>query len=112
MEKNNFKKSKGEKKKISITNVIFLALLLVILGIILAFLFMDHNVVGQCNDTNECGTYEVFYIQGQGFVCANDEIVTKGSFQTKMLMFKYASKKAINNEPSGCSCIENQCETN
>ena len=100
------------KKKVSIANMIFLIILLIILGIAAYYFFGNPSELGECSLADECGRYNVFYIKGQGYVCANNEVVGEGTIKTKLLMFKYASKKAIINEPAGCQCVEEQCEAN
>ncbi|MEK6817478.1 MAG: hypothetical protein AABX80_01625 [Nanoarchaeota archaeon] len=100
------------KRKVSIANMIFLIILLIILGIAAYYFFGNTSELGECSLADECGRYNVFYINGQGYVCANNEIVGEGAIKTKLLMFRYASKKAIVDEPEGCSCVENQCEVN
>ena len=99
-----------KKKKVSIFNLIFLVILLALIGIAVYYYFGDESELGNCSLADECGRYNVFYIKGQGYVCANDQVVGEDTIKTKLLMFKYASKKAIINEPTGCSCVESQCE--
>ncbi len=99
-----------KKRKISIGNIILLIILLAIIGMGAYYFSGDESELGTCSLADECGRYNVFYIKGQGYVCANDQVVGENTFKTKLLMFKYASKKAIADEPAGCSCIENQCE--
>ena len=99
-----------KKRKISIGNVIILIILLAIIGVAGYYYFGNESELGNCSLADECGRYNVFYIKGQGYVCANDQVVGENTIKTKLLMFKYASKKAITNEPAGCSCIESQCE--
>ncbi|MDP2673099.1 MAG: hypothetical protein Q8O84_04775 [Nanoarchaeota archaeon] len=99
-----------KKKKISIGNVIILIILLAILGVAAYYFLGDESELGNCSLADECGRYNVFYIKGQGYVCANDAVVGEDTIKTKLLMFKYASKKAIVDEPAGCSCVEEQCE--
>ena len=99
-----------KKRKISILNIIFLIILLAIIGITAYYFSGDESELGKCSLADECGRYNVFYIKGQGYVCANDQVVGENTIKTKLLMFKYASKKAIATEPEECSCIESQCE--
>ena len=99
-----------KKRKISAGNVIILIILLAILGVATYYFLGDESELGNCSLADECGKYNVFYIQGQGYVCANDQVVGENTIKTKLLMFKYASKKAITNEPTGCACVESQCE--
>lgn len=101
-----------KKIKVSVFNIIILIILLAILIIAGAYLFGNPSELGKCSSTDECGRYNVFYIQGQGYVCANDQVIGEGKIKTKLLMFKYAFKKAVKNEPAGCQCIEEQCELN
>mgnify|MGYP001567959645 FL=1 len=113
MEPDNLSETKIEqpkKRKVSVFNIIILIIFLVILGIAIYYYSGNESELGKCSSADECGRYNVFYIQGQGYVCANDQVVGENTIKTKLLMFKYASKKAIANEPAGCSCIENQCE--
>ena len=100
------------QRKVSIVNIIILIILLIILGIAGIYLLKDPSELGKCSSADECGRYNVFYIKGQGYVCANDQLIGEGAIKTKLLMFKYASKKAIVDEPVGCQCVEEQCETN
>lgn len=99
-----------EKKKISVGNIIILVVLLIVVGVIVSYLFQDESTLGQCDESSDCGRYNVFYIKGQGYVCANDQSIADTSIKTKMLLFKYASKKAIKDAPSGCLCSANRCE--
>lgn len=99
-----------EKRKVSVSNIILLIILLAILGIATSYFLGDESELGKCSLANECGKYNVFYIKGQGYVCGNDQVIGEGGIKTKLLMFKYASKKAVTNEPTGCSCIESRCE--
>src|SRR3989344_8554043 len=99
-----------QKRKISIGNVIILIILLVIIGVAAYYYLGDESELGDCSLADECGRYNVFYVQGQGYVCANNQIVGESAIKTKLLMFKYASKKAVVGEPEGCSCVESQCE--
>ncbi len=101
----------SKKRKVSVLNIIILAVLLIIIGVAGYYFLGDESELGNCSSADECGKYNVFYITGQGYVCANDKIVGEGAIKTKLLMFKYASKKAILDEPAECSCIESQCET-
>ena len=99
-----------KKIKVSIGGVIILIILLAIMGIAVYYYSGDESKLGNCSLADDCGKYNVFYIQGQGYVCANNQVVGENTIKTKLLMFKYASKKAVATEPAGCSCIENQCE--
>ena len=99
-----------KKKKVSVFNIIILIILLIIIGIAIYFYSGDESELGKCSLADECGKYNVFYITGQGYVCANDQVVGEGAIKTKLLMFKYASKKAIIDEPAECFCVENRCE--
>mgnify|MGYP001592967070 FL=1 len=99
-----------KKIKISIGSVIILIILLVLIGVAVYYFLGDESKLGNCSLADECGRYNVFYIQGQGYVCANDQVVGENTIKTKLLMFKYASKKAIITEPAECSCVESQCE--
>ena len=99
-----------KKRKISIVNVIILIILLAIIGVAAYYYLEDESELGNCSLADECGKYNVFYIQGQGYVCANDQTVGEDTIKTKLLMFKYASKKAIVDEPVECSCVESRCE--
>lgn len=101
-----------KKKKISIVNIIILVVLLIVLGIFISYYIQDESNLGQCQTQEDCGMYNVFYMKGQGYVCANDQTVAESSFKKQILMFKYASKKAIKDEPTGCLCTQNQCEVN
>lgn len=100
---------KPNKRKVSLFNIIFLIILLIIIGIAIYYSSGNESELGKCSSADECGKYDVFYITGQGYVCANNEVVGEGAIKTKLLMFKYASKKAVVGEPTECSCIENQC---
>ncbi|MBI2004362.1 hypothetical protein HYS72_02765 [Candidatus Pacearchaeota archaeon] len=100
-----------KKRKISMGNIIILIILLAIIGVAVYYYLGNESELGNCSSANECGRYNVFYISGEGYVCANDQTVGEGTIKTKLLMFKYASKKATTNEPADCSCIENQCES-
>ena len=99
-----------KKRKISVGNIIVLIILLAILGVTAYYFLGDESELENCSLADECGKYNVFYIQGQGYVCANNQVVGEDTIKTKLLMFKYASKKAITTEPAGCSCIESKCE--
>jgi len=99
-----------KKRKISIGNIIILIILLVIIGVAAYYYLGDESKLGNCSLADECGKYNVNYISGQGYVCANEQVVGENTIKTKLLMFKYASKKAIVNEPTECSCVESQCE--
>ncbi|MEK6844756.1 MAG: hypothetical protein AABX44_00715 [Nanoarchaeota archaeon] len=99
-----------KKRKIPVGSVIILIILLVIIGVAVYYFLGDESELGNCSLADECGRYNVFYIQGQGYVCANDQVVGENTIKTKLLMFKYASKKAIITEPAECSCVESQCE--
>ena len=115
MEPDNLSETKIEqpkKRKVSVFNIIILIIFLVILGIAIYYYSGNESELGKCSSADECGRYNVFYIQGQGYVCANDQLIGEGAIKTKLLMFKYASKKAIVDEPVGCQCVEEQCETN
>ncbi len=100
------------KRKISKVNIAILVILLILLGLFISVYVQNESQLGECQSKNDCGRYNVFYIKGNGYVCANDQVVGEKSIKSKILMFKYASNKAVVNEPSGCSCVENQCETN
>ena len=99
-----------KKRKISAMNIIILIILLALIGVAVLYYLGDASKLGQCSSKEECGRYNVFYISGQGYVCANDQTAGESSIRTKILMFKYASKKATTNEPADCSCVENRCE--
>ncbi|MBS3124583.1 hypothetical protein J4437_08215 [Candidatus Woesearchaeota archaeon] len=99
-----------KKRKVSAFNIIILVILLAIIGIAIFYFFGDESKLEACSLADECGRYNVFYISGQGYVCANDQAVGENTIKNKLLMFKYASKNAAANEPAECSCIENQCE--
>ena len=101
---------KPKKRKISAMNIIILIILLALIGVAVLYYLGDASKLGQCSSKEECGRYNVFYISGQGYVCANDQTAGESSIRTKILMFKYASKKATTNEPTDCSCVESQCE--
>lgn len=103
---------KDKKKKFIRFDVIILIILIVAAGIIVSYFIRDSSVVGQCNTNDDCGAYNVFYMKGTGYVCANKIIVQDSSIKTRVLMFKYASKKATPEQPTACSCIQNQCEAN
>jgi len=100
-----------KKRKISVGNIIVLIILLAILGVTAYYFLGDESELENCSIADECGKYNVFYIQGQGYVCANNQVVGEDTIKTKLLLFKYASKKAITTEPAGCSCLESRCET-
>ena len=108
----DFPETPTKKRNISIFNIIILIILLALIGMAVYYFLGDESELGKCSLADECGRYNVFYIKGQGYVCANNEVVGEGTIKTKLLMFKYASKKAITNEPVDCSCVENQCEVN
>src|SRR3989338_126257 len=99
-----------KKRKISAMNIIILIILLGLISVAVLYYLGDASKLGQCSSKEECGRYNVFYISGQGYVCANDQTAGESSIRTKILMFKYASKKATTNEPADCSCVESQCE--
>ncbi len=99
-----------KKRKVSLFNIIILIMLLIIIGIAIYYYSGNESALGNCSLADECGRYNIFYITGQGYVCANNEVVEEGKIKTKLLMFKYASKKAVTNEPAGCLCLENSCE--
>jgi len=99
-----------QKRKVSAFSIIILIAFLIILGIAAYYFFGDYSELGKCSTAGECGRYNIFYISGQGFVCANDEAAGKNNLKTKLLMFRYASKNAAAGEPAGCSCVESQCE--
>jgi len=101
---------KSERKKVSAMNIIILIILLALIGVAVLYYIGDASKLGQCSSKDDCGRYNVFYISGQGYVCANDQTAGESSIRTKILMFKYASKKATTNEPADCSCVENRCE--
>ena len=98
------------KKKIPWGTIFILAILLILLGLFLAAYVQDESQLGVCEAEDECGRYNVFYIKGSGYVCASDAVMGQNSIKNRILMFKYASQKAIDAEPSGCSCVESQCE--
>lgn len=99
-----------QKRKVSALNIIFLIILLAIIGIAIFYFSGDESELGDCSLADECGKYNIFYITGQGYVCANDQAVGENTIKNKLLMFKYASKNAVANEPAECSCVESQCE--
>lgn len=107
----NSEQEQPKKRKISIGSIVILIILLVIIGVAAYYFLGDESKLGNCTLADECGKYNVFYISGQGYVCANDQVVGENTIKTKLLMFKYASKKAIANESAGCSCVESQCES-
>lgn len=98
------------KRKISKLNIIILVILLIALGVLIAYFLKDESVLGNCESSEDCGRYNVLYIKGEGYVCANNLEAGDSSIKTKVLMLKYACKKAVKNEPSDCSCTQNQCE--
>jgi len=103
---------KSERKKISWPNIVVLVILLILLGIVGSYFLSDESKVGLCEQASDCGQYNVFYIKGEGYLCANNNVVEGGSIKTKVLMFKYATKKAIGSVPESCSCVQNTCEVN
>jgi len=109
MSSQNFSRE-PKRKKISTANIIVFFILLVILGIIALFFFSDESKVGNCTTADDCGIYNIFYISGDGYVCASKGMAESSSFKSKVLMFKYASKKAIESEPKNCLCSSAQCE--
>ena len=103
-------KLRNAGRKVSIGNIIILVILLIIAGVVGSYFIKDVSIVGECETQSDCEIYAVSYIKGEGFVCSNDFVKTESSFQTKILMFKYASQKAALEAPSDCLCVENQCE--
>ncbi len=99
-----------KKRKVSLFNIIFLIILLTLIGISALYYSGDESKLNPCTLADECKRYNIFYITGQGYVCANEQIVGNSGIKEKILMFKYASKKAVTNEPAGCLCLENSCE--
>lgn len=98
------------KKKIHWGNVAVLIILLVILGIISLYFLTDESVIRNCNAPEDCGIYDVFYVTGQGYICANSELISDNSIKTKAKMFKYASRNSIKEQPEECICEQNVCE--
>lgn len=106
----NQDKNSKPKKKIPWTNIIILIILLTLIGIFIGIYSQDENQLGICKSADDCGRYNVFYMKGSGYVCANDEVISSKTFKSKILMFRYASNKAVDQAPESCSCIEAQCE--
>ena len=100
----------NEKRKFPIFSVLFLIILVGGLLTIGVLLLKDENQIAQCDTENDCGRYNVNYLKGKGYICANDAIVADSSAKVKTMMFKYASRNAVEDEPSGCSCVNNLCE--
>lgn len=99
-----------KKRKVSIFNIILLIAFLVVIGVAVYYYSGDEYQLGDCSLDEECGKYDIFYVTGQGYVCANDEVVGENAIKNKLLMFKYASRRATVDEPIECACIESQCE--
>lgn len=100
-----------QKKKFRF-DLIVLIILIVASIFVASYFLRDSSVVGQCDSDKDCGAYNVFYMKGSGYVCTNSIAVHDNSIKTRVLLFKYASKKAVQEKPTGCSCINNQCEIN
>lgn len=103
--------TKPVKKKFRF-DLIVLIILLIAAVFVASYFFKDSSAVGKCNSDKDCGAYNVFYMKGSGYVCANSVSAQDNSIKTRVLLFRYASKKAVQEEPTGCSCIQNQCEMN
>ena len=101
-----------KKKKFIRLDTIILLILIIVALIIASYFLKSTKPIGNCESSEDCGMYNVFYMKGEGYVCANKAISQDGSIKTRVLMFRYASKNANSEKPNGCSCIENQCKTN
>ncbi len=99
-----------QKKKVSIGTIIIFVILLIILGVVGSYFLSDETQLGDCEDSEDCRIYNVFYIKGEGYVCVNDLKATDTSVKTKVLMLKYAGKNAVESEPAGCLCTAGKCE--
>ena len=99
-----------ERKNVPIGGIILLVVLLIFLGFITFYFFADYSELGECAQTDDCAGYNVFYIKGEGYICGNSQIIEDSSIKTKILMFRYASKNAVEEMPEGCPCIQNKCE--
>ena len=98
------------RKKISFGSILIFIILLLIFGVIISYFFTDESPLGKCNTIEDCSKYSVFYIKGNGYVCANNQLAVDDSLKTKAMMFKYASKNNVKYEPDYCMCVENICK--
>ena len=102
--------SEPKKRKVSRANIFVLVILLIILGIIALYFLSNESKIANCEIADDCGIYNVFYINGNGYLCANNDMAKSNSFKLRVLMFKYANKKALDSEPLNCLCSSNKCE--
>ncbi len=97
-------------KKKPWAGIILLIILLVLGGIAVSWFLADKEILAECEVADDCKVFNVNYISGQGYVCADADRETDESFKTKILMFRYARENAVLEKPSGCLCINNSCK--
>jgi len=94
--------------------LIFIIIFLILLAIFIGIYVQNESEIGVCQKSSDCGSFKVWYMRGDGYVCANDAIASsiheRINIRLSILMFKYSLKKAVQLPPTACSCVKNQCE--